>query len=485
VHRDFTLQNVLTMGDRAVVFDFDISIAPMLLADEMRNYHDWYGGRIVGAPEFSVAPELLDEVLSHRPITPRIDVYAVGTALYALFSESSMYGAAPDLPTLLERISSGVVHRRQSRIEYATEVPPPLWPIIEACLEREPEARYANASEVLAALELCMEQLSAEAEPGPMRVSVGGDVTQVTWSPEEIYESRLDPSVTLDQIRGIVKVLQRQGYLLEGSLGRVKGHPIYLALPDPVLVGSGRFPDENTYRKIVTAIDLSGRADADAFVHEWLTRIFPMVSRVRQGFLTVLYKVVHDREGRQLLLFSEYVDDARFGTDLEAHELSLEEVFGLGLIGALSISRLHDQGLAHNNVEARSLVFKGMRQQGRVVPLFVGLVEPTFDVEARADDVRQLAKLIAGLVRQARVDALRPDLRLAVERERADLEAVANGQNARPSIHVLIYLFSRTLGIIDPNFEILRTHQGDVGAFADLLVRHSLYNKLYQLDVRD
>jgi serine/threonine protein kinase len=485
VHRDFTLQNVLTVGDRAVVFDFDISLVPELLADEQRSYRGWYRGRIVGAPEYSVAPELLDGVLSERALTPRIDVYAIGTALYALFSESSLYGAAPDLPTLFERIAAGVVRRRESRIPYAETVPAPLWPIIEACLERDPDERYADAGEVLGALELTIDQLSPERTPGPVHVSVGADVTQVTWSPEEIYESRADPSVTLDEIRALEPVLRRYGYLLEASLGRVKGHPIYLAMPDPVLVGSGQFPDENTYRKIVTIVDLSGRVDAEAFVTEWLTRIYPIVSRVRQGFLTALNKVVHDRESRQLLLFSEYVADARFGTDLTAHELSLEEVFGLGLICALSIARIHEQGLAHNNVDPQSLVFKGLREQGRVVPLFVGLVEPTFDAEARSADVRNLAKLVAGLIRQTRVDALRADLRRVVELERADLEKVASGASARPSINLLTYLFSRVLGAIDPNFEILRTHEGDVAAFADLLVRHSLYNKLYQLDLRD
>lgn len=485
VHRDFTLHNVLTLGDRAVVFDFDVSTLPTLLPDEKRTYASWYEGRIVGSPEFSVAPELLDPVLAERALSPRIDVYSVGTALHAMFTEESLYGNVPDLPTLFERIAAGVVHRQKSRIAYAAEVPAPLWPIIEACLEREPELRYGDAGEVLAALELTLDQLSETAERGPFRVSVGFDVTQVSWSPEELYENRPDPSVTLEEIQSAEKTLSRHGYLVEASLGRVKSHAIYLAMPDPELVGAGRFPEENTYRKVVTVLDLRGRGDQTAFVKSWLERIQPIVSRVRQGYLTALYRVVHDHESEALLLFSEYVDDARFGTELGEHDLTLEEVFGLGLIVAVSIARLHDAGLAHNNVEPRSLVFKGLRDQGRVVPLFVGLVEPTFEADARAADVRGLARMIADLVHPAAMDALRPDLRLIVERERKQLEELAEGRGKTPSIHVLTYLFSKVLGVIVPNFEIVRTHDGDVAAFADLLVRHSLYNKLYQLDVRD
>lgn len=485
VHRDFTLHNVLTIGDRAVVFDFDVTTVPSLLPDERRTYAAWYEGRIVGSPEFSVAPELLDLVLAEQSLSPRIDVYSIGTALHAMFTDASLYGDVPDLPTLFERIAAGVVHRQKSRIVYAPEVPAPLWPIIESCLEREPALRYADAGEVLEALQLTLDQLSETAERGPFRVSVGFDVTQVSWSPEELYDNRPDPSVTLQEIEKAEQTLQRYGYLVEVSLGRVKEHAIYLAMPDPELVGAGRFPEENTYRKVVTVLELEGRPDAAEFVKCWLERIQPIVSRVRLGYLTALYRVVHDREAEQLLLFSEYVDDARFGTELGDHDLTLEEVFGLGLIVAVSIARLHDAGLAHNNVEPRSLVFKGLRDQGRVVPLFVGLVEPTFEPEARAADVRHLARMIVDLVRQPALDALRPDLRVIVERERVQLEELASGKGKTPSIHVLTYLFSKLLGTIVPNFEIVRTHDGDVAAFADLLVRHSLYNKLYQLDVRD
>ncbi len=487
VHRDFTLYNVLTLGSRAVVFDFDLSVVPNLLPADERSYHGYYQGRIAGSPEFSVAPELLDDVLGNEEISPRADVYAVGTALYALFTDDSLYGEVPDLSTLLYRIADGMVRRRESRVQYPETVPLELRPIIERCLQREPAARFADARAVwsaLSALELSRQQREARVR---FRKTMGYVFTQVTVTPDQVYQTRLDPSVTRDELRRAGNTLHRHGYVLEKSLGLVKGHPIFLALPDPELVSSGRFPEDNIYRKIVTAIDLRNKINPQRYVENFLGRVQPILSRVRQGFLTPLHKVCYEKESEQLLLFSEYIADPRFGTDLENVELSLEEAFGLGLIGAATLARLHAHGLAHNNVRPQSLVFKGRREAGRVWPLLLGLVEPVFDPAAMEEDVRNLAGMVAGLIRQARIDALKPSWRPEVEQVRDRLARTASGEirDPGPTIHELHEVLCDALSTIEPNFEIVRAHGGDVVAFADLLVRHSLYNKLYAIDVKD
>ncbi len=485
VHRDFTLHNVLCTESSTVVFDFDLAVAPHLLPDEERTYRGYYQGRVAGSPEFSVAPELLDEVLGHEPITPRVDVYAIGTALFALFTDQSLYGEVPDLSELLYRIAEGMVHRRESKVRYPDTVPLELRPIIETCLEREPRARFADATAVRRELERALAMLPAAGEPVRRSTAPGYVFTEFTIDRDRIYAMRGDPSLTRDDLARMEETLRRYGYLLEKSLGRVKGHPIFVALPDPELVATGRFPEDNTYRKIVTAIDLSQRGPG--FVETWLARIQPIVQRVRQGYLTSLYKVVHDKLGGQLLLFSEYIDDPRFGTDLAQHDLALEEVFGLGLIVAQSIARLHREGLAHNNVRPQSLLFKGRREAGRVQALFVGLVEPSFDPEALEEDVRNLAGLIVSVIRQPRIDALRAEVRPAVEQARKRLERTASGEirTPAPTIHELIQVVEEALAAIEPNFEIVRDHDGDVADYADLLVRHSLYNKLFAIDVSD
>jgi tRNA A-37 threonylcarbamoyl transferase component Bud32 len=482
IHRDFTLNNVLTRGDGAVVFDFDLSVSPVLLPEEERTYATYYQGRILGSPEFSIAPELLDEVLGQEPLSPRIDVYAIGTALFALFTDDSIYGEAPDLASLFYRISEGIVHRRESRIRYPDSVPALVRPIIEACCDREPSMRYADANEVLQALDVALAELSATEEAGTVRRTTGGFLfTQATLTADEVFARRIDRSVTREEFAKMEATLVRHGYLIERALGRVKGHPIYLAVPDPELVALGRFPEENTYRKIVTAIDISG-PDGQQLVETWLGRIYPIVNRVRQGYLTALYKVVHERQAGLLLLFSEYVADPRFGTDLADHMLTLEEVFGIGLIVGLSVARLHEHGLAHNNVRPAALVFKGNRDAGRVQPLFVGLVEPSFEKEKLKEDVRNLAQMVSSLIKQQRIDALRPTARPLIEKLRERLNKTATGELRTPTIKAFIDILADGLSVIEPNFDLVRTHGGNIAQYADLLVRHSLYNKLYAVD---
>jgi hypothetical protein len=35
--------------------------------------------------------------------------------------------------------------------------------------------------------------------------------------------------------------------------------------------------------------------------------------------------------------------------------------------------------------------------------------------------------------------------------------------------------------VLSPNFGLLRRHEGNLGAYVELLYRHSLYNKLYRV----
>jgi len=489
VHRDFTLNNVLASapGDGpprgAVVFDFDLSVVPEMLQPEDRSYGVYYQGRVLGSPEFSIAPELLDDVLGLEQISPRIDVYAAGTALFALFSELSVYGEAPDLSALFFRISEGVVRSGESRVPYPDSVPPLLRPLINACLEREPEARFADAGALLNAVEHTLLEMSPTLEMAPttVRKTSGLDYvyTRITLTDDERFAQKAHPLVSREEMERVEKVLAQHGYLVEKALGRVKGNPIFLAMPDPELLAAGRFPEDNPYRKIVTAIDLTVKPQG--FLETWLGRIHPILTRVRQGFLTALYKVKH--EENLLLLFSEYVADARFGTELEKHDLALEEVLALGLIIGRTIERLHAAGLAHNNVRAESLVFKGHRDAGRVQSVFVGLVEPSFAPEALTEDVRNLAAMLAPLMRQSGIDALRPTVKPLIDRLRDRLRKMASGEARTITIKAFLDILADGLGAIEPNFDLVRAHNGNTTAYAALLVRHSLYNRLYAVDL--
>ena len=480
-HNDFTLRNVLvhTKGEgrrNPLLFDFDLSLA----LDELggKSYAEYYGGRIVGAPEYSLTPEQLDPVLEQLPLSPRRDFYAVGTALYGLFSDGSIYGSAGDLPSLLEAITDGVVREGKSKVPFPDDVPRAVRDVVNTCLERDPAARYADASALVRALELAAAALSDSAR-GKFRQTLGYVQIERTRGLADIFAERPDASISFEQVAQMQQVASRSGYVVEKSLGRVKHHPIFLVAPDPTLVATGRFPDSNVYRKIVTAIDLSARPDAEDYLATWMGRIVPVLQDVRLQFLTALHKVAYDKPSGLLLLFSEYLADVRFGTDLVRHRLTLEEALGLGIIVAAQIARLHEHGLAHNNVTLRSLLFKHLPETGQVKPVFVGLVEPKFDDGAMQEDVRRLAGVLQALVRRTRINEAAPEQRPRLEEMLTYLEALERGEGQAPMIGQLLDVLQQGLALIEPNFAVVRRHGGDPIAFAHLLTRHALFRYLW------
>ncbi len=480
LHRDFTLRNVLLdEAARAQLFDFDLV---MHLDDAAgASFRDRYQGRIYGSPGYSVPPEVLDEGLMDAPISERLDVYAAGGALFALFTDELPYGHTEDMWGLLFRISEGIVFSGDSRIRYPDAVPPPLRAIIDRCLERDPEHRFAGIREVLARVGECIEEI-----PDGRR-SKGYESTR-RYTPtgrdarlQAVVDSRRDAGVSSGSIVRVDDALARLGYQIQRSLGRIKGHAIFLAAPAPELLALGQFPDGNTYPKIVTAIDLALAPEADTLVDLWLGGYLPALRAARQGHLTDLYRVVHDEPTRHLFLFSEYVDDARFGAELDDQELTLVEALGLGFVVARQVARLHERGIAHNNVRAASLLFKGNREARVAHPAMVGLVTPSLAAADMASDVRNLARLILSWIRSSRVEAAEPRLRARLDEARSRLAVVAFDEAGQlTGIDWLIHVLADGLGLVDRNFGVLARHGGDLDAYARLLIGFGLYARLWR-----
>jgi tRNA A-37 threonylcarbamoyl transferase component Bud32 len=483
IHRDFTLRNMLVSPDRerAFLFDYDLALALDDVAGHTYKQH--YRGRIFGSPGYSVAPEILHAELMERPISPHIDIYAVGGSLFGLFSEHLPYGETEDMWGLLLRISDGVVFAGESLIAYPSAVPRPLRPIINRCMEHDPALRYATIGEVVTAIEDALPELANLAVP-PVSFSntlrYGAGVADARGRLQQVFRTRRDDSVSIRALEITDAALARQGYQIQRSLGRVKGHPIYVAAPVPLLLAAGQFPDANTYPKMVTSVDLGGIDDAERFLDLWLGGYLPILRRVRQGLMTSLFRAVHDADSRQLLLFSEYVDDARFGTDLGAHELALEEALGLAYLCTMQVRRLHRAGLAHNNIHPGSLLLKGVRDGQRCVPAMIGLVDPSFAKEARAHDVAALVGMILGWLSPARIAAASTEVRKQLEGLRRRLDSIDAGAEPVPASRELVKILIRGLTTVDPNFGVLAEHGGDLTQQALLLTQHRLYARLWR-----
>lgn len=480
VHRDFTLRNILVDegANVACLFDFDLAMSLDDIGDQ--TYRTYYKGRIFGSPGWSVAPETVDQVLIDTPITPALDIYAIGGALHGLFTEQLLYGHTDDMWALLLRIAEGVVVGGRSRVHYPDGFPSVLRGVIEGCLERDPAQRFSSVQAVIAELRGLLRELPDETRRDSKRRLHAPAADERARAVSAAMASTPDPSITEDVIRQAEIAIWSWSYSVERALGRVRGHPIFLAQPRPDLLQAGQFPDANTFPKLVTVIDLTKIADPRGFVESWQRYFWPILKRVRQGLLTSLHKVIYDASSSSLLLFSEYIDDPAFGVRLADEDMHVDAGLALAFLVIRQVAALHEHGMAHNNISPGALLFKGVAATRMVMPAMIGLVEPAMGAEAMAGDCRALAAMILEWLRPDRIAALHARGRPMFEALRQQLATWA-GDTARPAptIDRLLALISDALALVDFNFSVLRDSGGDLQEYALLVVSLRLYHVLW------
>ncbi|HEY1553465.1 MAG TPA: protein kinase [Kofleriaceae bacterium] len=480
VHRDFTLRNILVDegGNVAYLFDFDLAMS----LDDIGNqtYRQYYKGRIFGAPGWSVAPETVDQALMDSPINTSLDIYAIGGALHGLFTEQLLYGPADDMWALLIRIAEGVVVGGRSKVFYPEQFPDVLKPVIEGCLERDPTQRFPSVAAVVQELKAMLRELPDERRRESKRRMQTNAGEEQARAIESVVVQTGDPSITSEVVSAAERAVWDWGYNVVRSLGRVRGHPIFLATPRPDLVQSGGFPDANVFPKLVTQIDLSKFKDPRAFVEDWQRYYWPILKRVRQGLLTSLHKVIYDANTGSLLLFSEYVDEPRFGDRIAELDLHVDGALALGFLVIRQVAALHEHGMAHNNISPGALLFKGIAETRTVVPAMIGLVEPAMGAEAMSGDCRALAGMILTWLRPNRITALHQRIKPMFEALRGKLNAWAFDEaTPTPTIDQLLALVSDALALVDFNFSVLRDSGGDLQEYALLLISLRLFHLLW------
>ena len=483
IHRDFTLRNILVDqgGNVAYLFDFDLSMA----LDDVgnNNYRNYYKGRIFGSPGWSVAPETIDQGLMDMPINTSLDIYAIGGAIHGLFTDQLLYGPADDMWALLIRIAEGVVIGGKSKVFYPDAFPPQLKKTIEGCLERDPSQRFPSVGAVVQELRSVMRELPDETRASNKRIQsapIEDKPKSVEQVASKVASTANDPSITRDVVSKAETAVFAWGYQVEKSLGRVRGHAIFFASPRQDLVQSGQFPDSNVFPKLVTVIDLTRVPDPRGFVESWQQYYWPILKRVRQGLLTSLHKVIYDANSGSLLLFSEYVDDPRFGDRIAELDIHVDAALALGFLVIRQVAALHEQNMAHNNITPGALLFKGVVATRTVVPAMVGLVEPAMGAEPMAGDCRALAGMILTWLRPNRVAALHIRIKPLFEALRSKLSAWAFDANTpTPTIDQLMALISDALSLVDFNFSVLRDSGGDLQEYGLLLVSLRLYHLLW------
>ncbi|HEX4416262.1 MAG TPA: protein kinase [Kofleriaceae bacterium] len=146
VHRDLKPDNVMLLdayGERDFVKVLDFGIAKSLDEDPQLTGT----GKPIGTPAY-----MSPEQAMGRPVDHRTDLYAFGVMLYRMAS-----GRAPfDAPSMVSMLMAHATEVPPPIASLAPEISPALAALIMQLLEKEPEARPANAAEVGARLDGCL-----------------------------------------------------------------------------------------------------------------------------------------------------------------------------------------------------------------------------------------------------------------------------------------------------------------------------------------
>jgi Tfp pilus assembly protein PilF len=137
-HRDFKSANVMLVGTRAVVTDF--GLARLLNADVLGAATT---GVAVGTPAY-MAPEQIEGVASG----PSVDIYALGVVMYEMVTGARPYRQSSPLAMAAAKLNEPPPSPRSF-----AEVTAEWEAVILKCLSAQPEQRFADAQQVIAALE--------------------------------------------------------------------------------------------------------------------------------------------------------------------------------------------------------------------------------------------------------------------------------------------------------------------------------------------
>ncbi len=146
VHRDIKPENIFLHepGEGRVqvkLLDFGISKFTVASGHQARTAADMF----MGTPEYT-SPE---QARGAAQVDLRTDIWAIGAILYRALAGVPPY-TGPDVPSLL----TAILHARHTPlIEAAPQVPAGLAAIVDRCLSKDRDQRFAACSELSAALE--------------------------------------------------------------------------------------------------------------------------------------------------------------------------------------------------------------------------------------------------------------------------------------------------------------------------------------------
>jgi serine/threonine protein kinase len=184
IHRDLKPSNVMLCagaeGELVKVLDFGLV---KVLRDDSEELTA--EGRFLGSPRY-MSPEQIQRL----PMDGRTDLYSLGVILYRMLCGAVPFAGDHAVQTLMAHLSKPV-----PRIEAFTgvEVPHAVEQIVMKLLEKEADARYANATALIHTIDAIWPQLSAE----PLARS-GEHVVRLSEQRVQIIEATPTPGAMPD-----------------------------------------------------------------------------------------------------------------------------------------------------------------------------------------------------------------------------------------------------------------------------------------------
>ena len=159
LHRDVKPENVMLAGSRPVLIDFGLAC----LDDEAGMTAV---GTCVGSPSY-VAPERL----LGQPYDARADLYAVGIILYELLA-----GTRPFVGDTPDEIMQHALRRPPRPLRAVRRgISPEVDALVTRALAKDPARRFADAEDMLAALDEVARAAAPDVEPELARVAAPAD----------------------------------------------------------------------------------------------------------------------------------------------------------------------------------------------------------------------------------------------------------------------------------------------------------------------
>jgi serine/threonine protein kinase len=159
VHRDLKPSNVLLSPDGPRVIDFGISRT-------VEGSMVTTAGTVMGSPGFMSPEQAMGRVGIGRPS----DVFSLGAVLVFAASGEGPFRTGP-VPTLMYR----VVHEEPD----LSGTPRELWPLLAACLAKDPESRPTTA-DLLRELSQAVDLLTPDWLPAPVKAGLSRYVSTAT-----------------------------------------------------------------------------------------------------------------------------------------------------------------------------------------------------------------------------------------------------------------------------------------------------------------